>query len=68
MMTTNSLPLTLTKKTLAGQLNVSLRTLERMRAAGLIPEPLAGLKRPRWSTEAVMTWLGSASTAVPRAR
>lgn len=56
-MTTDGLPLTLDKRELARLMNISRRTVERMRAAGVFPTPLPGLRRPRWSTTVVVEWL-----------
>jgi hypothetical protein len=49
--------LTLTKRELAAQLNVSTRTLDRMRAAGELPEPVSGCRHPRWALSVILHWL-----------
>lgn len=56
-MATDTLPLTLSKQGLAERLNLSRRTIERMRAAGTFPPPLPGFRRPRWSTAVILRWL-----------
>lgn len=54
-----ALALTVSKRTLALELGVSVRTVERLRAAGVLPPTVPGLSHPRWSTEAIMAWLRS---------
>lgn len=56
-MTTDELPLTLDKREVAKHLNLSKRTIERLRATGAFPPPLPGLRRLRWSTHIVLDWL-----------
>ncbi len=55
-MTTGVLPLTLDKRGVAKLMNLSRRTVERMRRAGTFPTPLP-FRRPRWSTAVVLRWL-----------
>lgn len=57
MTTTNDPPLTMTQKTLAAHLNLSVRTIQRLRAIGRLPAPLPGCRRPRWASETVLAWL-----------
>lgn len=49
--------LTLTKRELAAHLSVSVRTLDRMRTAGQLPEPITACKRPRWAVATIVSWL-----------
>jgi hypothetical protein len=56
-MITNDLPLTLTQRDLAKQLRVSVRTIERMRKARKLPPHLPDFGRPRWGTQAIMSWI-----------
>jgi len=57
MAVAEALPLTLGKRELSMLLNLSSRSIERMRAAGTFPAALPGLRRPRWSTQVVLEWL-----------
>jgi hypothetical protein len=56
-MVTNDMALVFTKQSLARALRVSIRSLERLRAKGLLPPTVPGLARPRWSAEVVLEWL-----------
>lgn len=47
----------LTRKDLAGLLQVSRRTLDRRRSAGEIPEPVPGPGQPRWDAGEVAAWI-----------
>ncbi len=57
MVTLTGSRLTLTKASLASELGISIRTLERLRAANVLPPTVAGLRRPRWATETIVEWL-----------
>jgi hypothetical protein len=47
-----------TKRTLAGYLGLSVRSLDRANALGLLPIPdLTVGRSPRWSPETVSKWL-----------
>jgi hypothetical protein len=49
-----------TQKTLAEFLAVSLRTIFRLQAQGLLPDPDIQINRsPRWHTTTIMKWLRS---------
>ena len=50
---------TLTKRDLAERLKVSLRTLDRRRAAGELLDPLGGSGHPRWSSDEFAAWLAA---------
>ena len=63
MTTDESRLLTLNKSQLAKELGVSVRTLERLRRAGVLLPSLPGFWQPRWSTEAVRAWLVEQSKA-----
>lgn len=60
--------LTLSKREIARELRVSVRTLERLRAGGHLPPTLPGFGHPRWSTAAVRAWIdgGGAETSARR--
>ena len=49
-----------TKKSLAAHLAVSVRSLDRAAAEGLLPEPdlIAG-RSPRWTPETIARWLAN---------
>lgn len=63
MATDDGLLLTLSKRGLAEQLGISVRTLERLRKLGVLPPPLPGFGQPRWATSAVKEWLAARSKA-----
>lgn len=50
-------PRLLTRRDFAAWLRVSTRTLDRLRAGGQIPDPLAGPGLPRWDADDVAAWL-----------
>ena len=47
----------LTRRDLAALMRVSTRTLDRLRADGDAPDPLAGRGRPRWDGADVDAWI-----------
>lgn len=49
----------LTRRDLAAVLRISSRTLDRMRSAGRIPDPLAGPGQPRWNAGDVDAWIAA---------
>jgi hypothetical protein len=49
----------LTRHDLAALLRISLRTLDRQRAAGEVLEPLAGPGQPRWLASEVVAWIAA---------
>lgn len=53
----SGLPLALTKRALAAQMGVSTKTIDRLRARGVLPPVVPGLSRPRWSRDAIVRWL-----------
>lgn len=56
--------LTLTKADLARVLKVSVRSVERLRRAGLLPPTVPGLKRPRFAVASIVKWLDESTQKV----
>lgn len=56
----------LTKREFADILKISPRTLDRLRAGGEIPEPLAGPGHPRWDLQEVVEWIRAGRPAAYR--
>jgi transposase len=52
-------PTTLKKSDLAKRLQVSVRTIDRRRAAGELLAPLRFSGHPRWSADEVATWIAA---------
>ncbi|WP_446810543.1 helix-turn-helix transcriptional regulator [Methylomonas sp. 2BW1-5-20] len=53
----NNNKLTLDKPTLAEELNISVRTLERMISDGLMPEPCEKIGKIVWPRVVIEQWL-----------
>lgn len=49
--------LTLDKPTLADELNISIKSLERMMSAGLVPEPCEKIGKIVWPRAVIEQWL-----------
>lgn len=47
----------LTKRDFADILKVTPRTIDRLRAAGELPEPIGGPGHPRWELQEVVEWI-----------
>ncbi|MFO0848328.1 MAG: hypothetical protein U0871_07200 [Gemmataceae bacterium] len=52
-----TVPHLLTRRELANVLRISTRTLDRLRAAGLVLDPLPGPGHPNWEAGEVGDWL-----------
>lgn len=58
----NDLPLVLFIEDIASDvLRCSVRTLERLRRAKQLPEPLPIPGRPRWARQVILDWVSSGS-------
>jgi hypothetical protein len=55
----------LTRRDLAGLLQVSTRSLDRRRAAGEILDALPGAGQPRWDPAEVLRWIAAGRPVAP---
>jgi hypothetical protein len=53
------LPLVLFLADIAGLLRCDERTVSRLKRSGQLPDPLPLPGRPRWSRDAVLSWLNA---------
>jgi predicted DNA-binding transcriptional regulator AlpA len=58
----NDFAMTVTKREIATLLRKSVRTVERIIAAGALPNPLPMPGHPRWSREAIAHWIATGAT------
>lgn len=51
-----------------GSKNRNTRTVQRLKRAGALPEPLPIPGRPRWSKDSIIAWLSTGSSSRGRRR
>lgn len=53
----DEVPLLLTAEQVAGMLNISVRSVWRLRSAGMLPEPVKVGGNVRWNARGIREWI-----------